>query len=253
MACSGHERKDKGVPLGEIDYLPQGMMQDRDQFLGEVEQFLEPIGLMRFSYAVFSGAGDAAGDTFFKLESNYPIDWATRYQGLHYDQIDPVIEVARMSRAPFLWGVGGFLKQFRKRQRQVFHEASEFGIAHGVSIPISGRHGLELVTFTAENRSVVRQAFADHGGKLIVAGYHIADALNALAAQPDEAEGRMPLTPRERESLIWVAEGLTSQEIAGKMNISASAVNYHLNNAGQKLSARNRHHAALLALKKQWI
>ncbi|MDK3019789.1 helix-turn-helix transcriptional regulator [Pseudodonghicola flavimaris] len=241
------------MSLGDIDYLPQGPVQDRDGFLGEVERFLEPIGLKRFSYAAFSGAGEAASENFFKLETNYHIDWATRYQGLHYDQIDPVIEVARASRAPFLWGAGSFLKQFRKRQRQVFHEASEFGIAHGVSIPINGRLGLELVTFTAENRGVVRQAFAEHGGKLIVAGYHIADALNALDPVPEAAGEKTPLTPRERESLIWVAEGLTSQEIAEKMNISASAVNYHLNNAGQKLSARNRHHAALLALKKQWI
>lgn len=239
--------------LGELDYLPQNSAPDRDSFLAEIEGFLRDFGMLRFSYAAFSDArAEALGlPGTFKLTTNYDAHWADRYQGRHYDQIDPVIQVAKTSRTPFFWGSGPFLKPFRKRQRLVFHEANEFGISYGFSIPINGRNGLELVTFTSDNRSVVRDAFSGHGSKLMVAAYHIADALNAL--EPKVAEEEMPLTPRERESLIWVAEGLTSQEIAEKMIISASAVNYHLNNAARKLSARNRHHAALLALKKHWI
>lgn len=250
---SSETKGNPAVSLGDPDYMPQTSAPGRDGFMSEVEGFLHDFGLHQFSYAAFgSAAAEAAGQPgTFVWKGNYNADWTVRYQGLHYDQIDPVVQVAKSSRAPFLWGGGTFLKRFRKRQKLVFHEANEFGIAHGLSIPINGRNGLELVTYTTDDRNAIRQAFSDHGGKLIVAAYNIADALNAMEPGPESEE--MPLTPRERESLIWVADGLTSQEIAEKMSISASAVNYHLNNAGQKLSARNRHHAALLALKKQWI
>lgn len=57
----------------------------------------------------------------------------------------------------------------------------------------------------------------------------------------------MDLTTREVEVLRWTAEGKTSVEIALILRITERTVNYHINNACDKLRATNRTAAAVRA------
>jgi signal transduction histidine kinase/DNA-binding CsgD family transcriptional regulator len=57
-----------------------------------------------------------------------------------------------------------------------------------------------------------------------------------------------PLTPREREVLAGVAEGLTNKQIAGRLGISDRTVQFHLGNVLGKLGVSSRTEAAVLAL-----
>ena len=52
------------------------------------------------------------------------------------------------------------------------------------------------------------------------------------------------LTPRESEVLTHIRCGLTNREIAGRLGVSLSTVNKHVENILDKLPARNRAHAA---------
>jgi two-component system, NarL family, response regulator NreC len=52
---------------------------------------------------------------------------------------------------------------------------------------------------------------------------------------PAEETGNVPLTRREKEILVLVAEGLTNQEIAKKLYISPRTVDTHRTNIMQKL------------------
>ena len=61
------------------------------------------------------------------------------------------------------------------------------------------------------------------------------------------------LTARELECLAWTAEGLTTSDIADKVCLSDSAVNYHLGKAARKLGGSSRHHAAILAIRSGLI
>lgn len=56
------------------------------------------------------------------------------------------------------------------------------------------------------------------------------------------------LTNREMEVLIWVAKGLTNQEIADRLKISIKTVKVHFGNVLQKLNLENRVQAVLYAL-----
>lgn len=60
---------------------------------------------------------------------------------------------------------------------------------------------------------------------------------------PDE------LTPREREVLLLVAEGLTNNEIAEQLGISPNTVRNHLRAILEKLGLRNRVQAAVYAVR----
>ncbi|HEX2016592.1 MAG TPA: response regulator transcription factor [Solirubrobacteraceae bacterium] len=65
------------------------------------------------------------------------------------------------------------------------------------------------------------------------------------------ATSRVPqLSPREREIMHHMAEGLTAEAIAGEISISVETVRTHVRNAIRKLQARNRVHAIAIALER---
>lgn len=72
------------------------------------------------------------------------------------------------------------------------------------------------------------------------------------AYHPSETVDPMPepLTPREYEILLLIANGLTNQEIADKICISELTVRSHVSNILNKLRLENRTQAALYALRK---
>lgn len=57
------------------------------------------------------------------------------------------------------------------------------------------------------------------------------------------------LTPREREVLRLLAEGLSNNEIAERLTLSVGTVRLHVSNVLAKLGAPNRTSAAIIAMK----
>ena len=103
----------------------------------------------------------------------------------------------------------------------------------------------------------------DAGPELLVQAIHAAvngDALIApsvtarllstfahTAAQPAPAQPSWPLTDREEEVLLTVAQGRTNSEIADELHISLSTVKAHVSSLMTKLEARNRVELAMWA------
>jgi DNA-binding CsgD family transcriptional regulator len=56
------------------------------------------------------------------------------------------------------------------------------------------------------------------------------------------------LTARERETLTWVANGFSYREVGEKMFLSEETVKYYMKSCIRRLGARNRTHAATIAL-----
>jgi DNA-binding NarL/FixJ family response regulator len=66
--------------------------------------------------------------------------------------------------------------------------------------------------------------------------------VNSRPAQPIE-----PLTDREEQVLLAVAQGFTNSEVAAELYISLSTVKTHLASLMRKLGARNRVEIAMWA------
>ncbi|MGB0901749.1 helix-turn-helix transcriptional regulator [Halocynthiibacter sp.] len=237
--------------IGDIDFTPELLGVDAQAAQEEIRAFLDGLGLSDFSFAITSQGVNAPVNPGFELETTYDPEWEERYHQKRYDTIDPLIQKSKLERRPFFWGDGEFLKRLTKREHHFFMEAREFDVRVGCSFPIRERDGtVGLVTFTANDEDTLKTVFRENGTKLLLASHQIMD----LLSQPYETtEQENPLSLREREALIWVAQGLTSEEVSDKMFISVSAVNFHLNNSTRKVHARNRHHAALIALQNQFI
>ena len=74
---------------------------------------------------------------------------------------------------------------------------------------------------------------------------------SAVAPSASETEQKLldTLTPREREILVLLTDGLSNQEIASTLVISEKTVKKHLNNVFAKLDVTNRAQAAIYAIR----
>jgi signal transduction histidine kinase/DNA-binding CsgD family transcriptional regulator len=63
----------------------------------------------------------------------------------------------------------------------------------------------------------------------------------------------VPLTPREREVLDLLVQGLTDQQVADALAISVRTVEKHVSGVLHKLDARNRTEAVARALERGWV
>ncbi|MCZ7574281.1 MAG: response regulator transcription factor [Ardenticatenaceae bacterium] len=74
-----------------------------------------------------------------------------------------------------------------------------------------------------------------------------------LSRPSSEQTGYDDLTSRERDVLTLIAEGLTTQEIADKLMISANTVQTHRHNMMEKLNLRNKSELIKYAIRKGLI
>lgn len=75
------------------------------------------------------------------------------------------------------------------------------------------------------------------------AGLVLTEKLMRFADTDAGSGGDPPLTPRERDSMLFVAEGKTDWEIATIFGVSETTARFHVDNARRKLGAVNRAHA----------
>jgi DNA-binding CsgD family transcriptional regulator len=185
--------------------------------------------------------------------TNYPDEWIGRYKDRNYKFYDPVVTLSRRSRLPFYWGERGFLKPYRKAERHVFHEASEYRILEGYGIPAAGPEGDSgIFSLTLCERNQVHDVVEEETARLQLFAAQFHDAAIRLVLGHTRSD-TMELTKREKEVLSWTADGFSSEAAAARMGLSASAVNYHITNACRKLGATNKIQAVALAIRRNLL
>lgn len=75
---------------------------------------------------------------------------------------------------------------------------------------------------------------------------------NPLPPRPRAAEP-CPLTPREREILLGLADGKVYKQIGADLGLSPSTVRSHLHNVYGKLGAADRAQAVLISARRGWL
>lgn len=185
--------------------------------------------------------------------SNYPRAWQTRYLEKGYSKIDPVVTTARRSMKMFLWSAkpptgGGWTDE----QNELFSEAKEFGISSGLTIPIQTAFGSSAMLTVANDVGRLNFDSLRHApiAATAVTFLHLRLQWIELEVSHDRA---LPLSGQETVCLQWCALGKHMSEIAQILRIRVRTVQYHLDNARDKLSAVSLPHAVRLALQKKLI
>ena len=119
------------------------------------------------------------------------------------------------------------------------------GESRGLCVPVYGPQGL---------RGCVCVAGADPSGPEMRAALDLTaraafGRLRALAGPDPGCAPRPAPSPRERDVLVWTAQGKTAWEIARILGLARSTVEEHARKAGHKLGAQNKAHAVALALR----
>jgi two-component system, NarL family, response regulator DevR len=81
----------------------------------------------------------------------------------------------------------------------------------------------------------------------------VASTVLAAVRQTADADPEQPLNERQREVLRLIAEGLSNREIAERAQLSEYTVKGDVEEILERLDARNRVQAAILATKRGWI
>jgi DNA-binding CsgD family transcriptional regulator len=186
------------------------------------------------------------------VDSPFEIDtfgqrWRALVSQLQHDDIDPSATLGTEATKPVDWGE---IRNPSPRLKQFLKDFDSFGLGdQRLTAAHRGPSGdLSLLTLTSKVRDsrwpVVRDTFVAAIGVLHPVLHRA--ALRCVFAYEAPSVGR--LSARERECLVWAAQGHTSRQIGETLGLTTSTVNYFIDAAADKLAAGSRVHAAAKAV-----
>jgi len=86
--------------------------------------------------------------------------------------------------------------------------------------------------------------------RVAAGGSYVDPRLDRILLSPRATANVPQLSPREREIMHLMAEGMTAERIGEEITVSVETVRTHVRNVIRKLQARNRVHAIAIALER---
>lgn len=179
----------------------------------------------------------------------YPEEWSAHYYKNDYVNVDPVMSAACGSLTPFAWTDLHHGDPPNLLQRRMLDEAGDFGLRHGITVPVHGpaQAFATLNIATRAKTSEFAEMWAQHRHVLHLIALHSHEAIVQKVLSEAE-QGPIQLAPRERECLLWAARGKTAWEISVVLGLSEHTVIYYLKSAARKLNVHTKVHAVVKAL-----
>ena len=213
---------------------PRSLLDSMQKVLREVG--VEYFALMRFAHT---------GEPLDKWVIGYraPPKWIEAYKHRDDPNADPVVKHSRETVEPFFWSE--IIDDERVRK------ARGMGVDEFLIIPVPGRYGCVGTMWMGGSP---RENLLKY--KLVIQAiglscyYHLQRHCDEA---PDPPATSSRLGKRECDVLDMVADGLTAPEIAEQINLSVRRVEWHMHQAMQKLGAKNRVQAVVLAIRNGLI
>lgn len=178
--------------------------------------------------------------------------WLQKYTDDKLFEIDPFIPHLMKTDKPIALDTSQTVKD--QPLNEMLREA---GYRFLYGIPFSGARAGErqIVTYCsglpyADFKEGVRLNYIRMLAAILVTQFSSNDKRDTKVV---EYFGRSQLTPREKETLTWLAHGLRNDRIAEQMGISEVMVRKHILSARKKLGASTREQALSIALHRELI
>ncbi len=223
----------------------------------EIESVTRDFGFESFFYAVTT-CPRPNHEGFIYLYTTHSMDWVTRYDQQAYIEIDPRISECWDRAVPLIWDQSTMRGRGDKTDA-FLADAMEHGVASGVLVPSRDSFGMRMVAnfnsrIPIPDAKRQREIGARLGDMMIFATYFHELFVKSVVSRgvPPKSAGA-PLSGRERTCLVLAARGLTSEEIANELRISARTVHFHFSSIRSKLLATNRQEAIAKAVEAKEI
>lgn len=225
-----------------------------EEFSAHMRSFADRLGYFQYAYLAlpyfFELGADKSPPPFLTI---YNKDWMRHYTENRYDLDDPALRHCLSgSETPFLWPRSKEIEQLPPKEKKVCQEAGEAGIRHGFTLPMhNGMGGVGILSLSFDGSgSEFERFYADRREATERFAYSFNEAVLSRVANHFGRLHLPRLTPKERETLKWLAGGNTYEETADRQKVGVGTIRKHAGNAFRKLKARNGAHAC--ALVSQW-
>ncbi|MEL6827795.1 MAG: LuxR family transcriptional regulator [Pseudomonadota bacterium] len=202
------------------------------------------VGIIMNSYHHYPplGAVDFT-DQLAIFADGFPEHWVKRYAEQRYDRCDPIVKRALNSTSAFWWS-SVYEDHLDGKEASYIEDLRAQGFGNGLAVPVFGPNdrngyiGLGIGTDEKvfDEADIMRlQTFCN------AAHLHYCELSR-------KQRTRISLSPREHQTMKLVARGFTAQDIAEKMNVTASTIDTNLRRIYEKLDVHNRVAATLRCL-----
>ncbi|QDL90940.1 LuxR family transcriptional regulator [Paroceanicella profunda] len=210
-----------------------------------LQAFVEDLrGVYDVEHVVYH-ALNIAGSPYAAL--TYRNDWVDRYVEEDLARVDPVIQTATRRFHPLDWKR---LDWSAPGARAMLADGIANGLGNqGYTLPVRGPRG-QFALFTVNAAAGDRtwdQFTADFGQDLLLISHFIHQKVLEIEAVDDKAPGR-DLSPRERDTLHFLALGYARAQIAERLGISEHTLRVYVDSARVKLGALNATQAVAVAV-----
>lgn len=177
-----------------------------------------------------------------------PENWLSHYAQQDYATCNPVAERARTATRPFSWRIADWDVGKSRPLQHWRDDTMSAGITHGLIMPSNVQGETMAISLVGD-----RDDIDPHDRTILhFAGQEAMARMRELYSPP-RTENHAALSQRERECLQWIAAGKSDWEIGNILSLSEKTVNAYVERAKQKLGARARVQAVIMALREGQI
>lgn len=205
---------------------------------------------VRLQFDAYAFVNLRAGEDF--ACSNYAPEWQVRYQARGYRQIDPVLHQAQRTRRAFAWSADNYRRGLSHEERRFFGEASEFGIASGLSMPVATANGsMSMLTFASSRVLSMSEDKIDAIAAAAAVG-QLHACFERLKVAPS-VDASFCLTAKEARYLQWLTQGKTVEDAADLEGVKYNTVRIALAEARRRYNLCNNTQLVALAIRQGLI
>lgn len=220
--------------------------ETEDDLYRALSVFLKSYGINYFAYFIIAQQLRAMPPHMGLVTHTYPRGFSQLYLKNNYVEFDPIIQQCLTESRPFHWHEVAKKRPLNEQQKQMLKDYKVFGFVDGIAVPVFGPMGT-IAVFSLATLSATLDLSDSQLQTLQFACVQVHNRYFDIAKIGSDAPTKR-LSPREREALALVADGLASPAIAERLGISENTVDTMLRRIFAKLNVNNRISAVLKAI-----
>ena len=212
-----------------------------------VRDIVEGLGFDSFAYALSTNPRPDKDAQLFVF-TTMPAEWMVLYDQKAYVEVDPRVQLVFDSTLPLIWDQSD-LRGKTPRGDEFLDDAARYGTQSGIAFTLHDvGHGGIMIVYNSRLPKMDEprvEMIQRNLPNLLSFGHYFHEWFMKSVVDkgfPSRLKGA-PLSSREQGVLRMVARGLTTDDIACKLEISERTVRFHLDAVRTKLGAANRQEA----------